>query len=156
MISLLIHAVLGILTTAWVVRANVHLFRGGWAGFRVTALEAVYYAIAVASVCLGWYFNIRYVQQYGHRASWPNYISLLWKSWAADSASQDYFFANLLIFPLWIVSDGRRQGLKVPWGFFVMSLFTSFGFSMAGYLAFVERQVRYNRARSEQGAQLVQ
>ena len=69
------------------------------AGFRVTPLEAVYYAIAVASVCLGWYFNIRYVQQYGHRASWPNYISLLWKNWAADSASQDYFFANLLIFP---------------------------------------------------------
>jgi len=34
----------------------------------------------------------------------------------------------------------------VPWGFFVMSLFTSLGFCMAGYLAFVERQRRYDRA----------
>jgi hypothetical protein len=33
----------------------------------------------------------------------------------------------------------------VPWIFFVMSLFTSLAFSMAFYLAFVERQIRYKR-----------
>ena len=34
--------------------------------------------------------------------------------------------------------------MRVPWIFFVMSLFTSLAFSMAFYLAFVERQIRYN------------
>ncbi len=32
-----------------------------------------------------------------------------------------------------------------PWIFFVMSLFTSLAFAVAFYLAFVERQIRYNR-----------
>jgi hypothetical protein len=50
--------------------------------------------------------------------------------------------------PLWTIIDGRRRSLRVPWIFFVMSLFTSLAFSMAVYLAFVERQIRYNREES--------
>jgi hypothetical protein len=35
--------------------------------------------------------------------------------------------------------------MAAPWIFFVMSLFTSLAFAVAFYLAFVERQIRYNR-----------
>ena len=36
--------------------------------------------------------------------------------------------------------------MRVAWIFFVMSLFTSLAFSIAMFLAFMERQLRYNRA----------
>ena len=50
---------------------------------------------------------------------------------------------NVVLLPLWTITDGRRRGLRMPWIFFVMSLFTSLAFSVALYLAFVERQIRY-------------
>jgi len=89
---------------------------------------------------------VRYTHQYGHAASYVDYTRSLFANWAADSAAQDYIIANAVLFPLWSIVDGRRRGLRVPWIFFVMSLFTSFSFAMALYLAFVERQVRYARA----------
>ncbi|MGP8007396.1 MAG: DUF2834 domain-containing protein, partial [Acidimicrobiales bacterium] len=72
----------------------------------------------------------------------------LFSNWAADSAAQDYIIVNVVLLPLWTIVDGRRQHLRIPWIFFVMSLFTSLAFSMAFYLAFIERQLRYNRVAS--------
>ncbi len=102
--------------------------------------------IALVSVVLGWYFNIRYVQQFGPRASWIHFTKSLFSNWAADSEAQDYIIVNVVLFPMWTIIDGRRRGIRVPWGFFVMSLFTSLGFSVAAYLAVVERQIRYDKA----------
>src|SRR3954451_6495421 len=146
MASLIIHAVLGVLTTGYVVWRNRRLFTGGWAGVRGTPVEALLYVIGFGSLVLGWYFNIRYVQQFGARASWIHFTKSLFSNWAADSAAQDYIIANVVLLPLWTIVDGRRRGIRVPWGFFVMSLFTSFSFTVAAYLAFVERQTRYDRA----------
>jgi Terpene cyclase DEP1 len=146
MTSLIIHAVLGVATTAFVVWHNRRLFSGGWRGARVTPLEGAFYLIALVSVGLGWYFNIQYVAEFGARASWIHFTKSLFSNWAADSAAQDYIIANVVLFPLWTIIDGRRRGIRVPWGFFVISLFTSFGFAMAAYLAVVERQIRYTRA----------
>lgn len=145
-ISLIVHAVLGVATTGYVVWRNRRLFTGAWSGVRVTPIEVVLIAFGVASVVLGWYFNIRYVQQFGSEASWPHFTKSLFSNWAANSAAQDYIIVNLVLFPLWTIVDGRRRGIDVPWGFFVMSLFTSLGFSVAAYLVVVERQVRYDRA----------
>ena len=39
-----------------------------------------------------------------------------------------------------------RRGLRWAWIFFVISLFTSLAFAMAVFLAFMERQLRYNRS----------
>jgi hypothetical protein len=145
--SLTFFAVLGVASTAMAVGFNRHLFTGGAVG-RVTSLEGVYYAVGLASLCLGWYFNIRYVHTYGHAANYVNFTKMLFANWAADSAAQDYTIVNVVLLPLWTITDGRRRGLRNPWIFFVMSLFTSLAFAMAAYLAFVERQVRYERARS--------
>jgi Terpene cyclase DEP1 len=109
-------------------------------------LEVVLYVVGLASLGLGWYFNVRYTHLYGHKASYVNYTKSLFSNWASDSAAQDYIIVNLVLLPLWTIVDGRRRGLKIPWIFFVMSLFTSLAFSMAMFLAFVERQIRYNRA----------
>ena len=58
MTSLLIHAALGLLCVALFFYFNRHLYRSGWSGSGVSALEALYYLIALASVSLGWYFDV--------------------------------------------------------------------------------------------------
>ncbi len=145
--SLAFFAFLGLVSTAVAFGCNRRLFSGGRAG-RTSPLEGLYYVVGICSLCLGWYFNVRYVHAYPHQSSYINYTKMLFTNWASDSAAQDYTIVNVVLLPLWSIVDGRRRGLRVPWIFFVMSLFTSLAFSMAMYLAFVERQIRYVREES--------
>jgi len=154
MLSLIVHAVLGVATTTLMVRWNARLFRrdagagsgsGPGSGWTVSPLEVVIGVFGVASVVLGWYFNIRYVQQYGSEASWVHFTQSLFTNWASSSAAQDYIIANVVLLPLWTIVDGRRRGIARPWIYFVMSLFTSYCFAIAAYLVTVERQVRADR-----------
>ena len=142
--SLVIFGILGIASTAVAFTVNRRLFGPGGAG-PVTILEGVYYVVGVCSLVLGWYFNVRYTQLYGHRANYVNYTKLLFTNWAADSAAQDYIIVNVVLMPLWTIVEGTRRGLRWAWIFFVMSLFTSLAFAIAFFLAFMERQLRYNR-----------
>ena len=146
-IQLAVFGTLGILTTAWAFMANKRLFSGGTVG-RLSVLEGVFYGVGVVSLLLGWYFNVRYTHQVGAKASYVAYTKALFSSWAADSAAQDYIIVNVVLLPLWTIVDGRRRKIRIPWIFFVMSLFTSLAFSMAFYLAFVERQIRYSKSTS--------
>ena len=143
--SLVLYGTLGIASTVLAFVANRRLFAGGAAG-PVTLLEGVYYVVGACSLLLGWYFNIRYTHLYGHRATYVNYTKMLFTNWAADSAAQDYVIVNVVLMPLWTIVEGRRRGLRWAWIFFVMSLFTSLAFAIAMFLAFMERQLRYNRS----------
>ena len=143
--SLVFYGILGVISTGVAFACNRRLFTTDRAG-RVSLLEGTFYIVGVCSLLLGWYFNVRYVHLYGHRASYTNYVKLLFTNWAADSAAQDYTIVNLVLMPLWTIVEGRRRGLRVAWIFFVMSLFTSLAFAMAMFLAFQERQLRYNRS----------
>jgi hypothetical protein len=144
--SLVIFGILGLASTAVAFVVNRHLFAGGRTGAgKVSLLEAVYYVVGVCSLGLGWYFNVRYTHLYGHRANYWNYTKMLFTNWAADSAAQDYIIVNLVLLPLWTIVEGGRRGLKWAWIFFIVSLFTSLAFSIAMFLAFMERQLRYNR-----------
>ena len=145
--QLLVFGVLGVLTTAYAFWANRWLFGRGGAG-RVTLLEGLYYAVGVASVCIGWYFNVKYTHHVGSQANYVSYTKALFANWAADSAAQDYIIVNAVLLPLWTIVDGRRRGIRSPWIFFVISLFTSLAFAMAFYLAIVERQERVRRSTS--------
>ena len=144
--SLAFFGFLGLASTAFAFAWNRRLFVGGFAG-GTSALEGLYYVVGIGSLCLGWYFNVRYVHAY-HHASYVNYTKMLFSNWASDSAAQDYTIVNVILLPLWSIVDGRRRGMRAPWIFFVMSLFTSLAFAMAMYLAFVERQIRYVREES--------
>lgn len=143
--QLLFYGALGVLSTGFAFWVNRRLFDRRRLG-PVTLLEGLFYLFGVVSLGVGWYFNVRYVHQDGSHASYVNYTKALFANWAADSAAQDYIIVNVALFPLWSIVDGRRRGLRAPWIFFVMSLFTSLAFAVAMYLAFVERQIRYNRA----------
>jgi hypothetical protein len=145
--SLIFFGILGAVTIAVAFFGNRRLFQAGTVG-PVSPLEGIYYVVGLCSFGLGWYFNYRYTHLYGHRASYVNYTKLLFTNWAADSAAQDYIIVNAVLMPLWTIVDGRRRGLRLPWIFFIMSLFTSLAFSIAMFLAFIERQLRYNRVLS--------
>jgi hypothetical protein len=148
MTSLLIHATLGLVTVAVFFRVNRHLYARGWRGAGITALEGVYYLLAVGSVCTGWWFNVAYVQAYPAEASWVHFTRMLFTNPAAASGGQDLIVTNAILFPLWTMTDGPRRGLKATWIYFTMSLVTSFGFAMGLYLAAQERQVRWSAARA--------
>ena len=136
-------------TTAVAFYVNRHLFTAGNGAGRVTVLEGIYYVVGVCSIVLGWYFNVRYTHTY-HNANYWNYTKMLFTNWAADSAAQDYVIVNVVLMPLWTIVEGTRRGLKWAWIFFVMSLFTSLAFSIAIFLAFMERQLRYNKALAQE------
>ena len=143
MMSLAIHAALGVLTVVLFFRFNRYLYAGDWESSRVTWLEGLYYVLAIGSVCIGWYFNVTYVMTYPSEASWVHFTTMLFTNPAAASIGQDVIVTNAILFPLWTMIDGRRQGLRGTWIYFTMSLVTSFGFAMGLYLAAQERQVRW-------------
>lgn len=155
MVSLLVHAVLGLSVIGWIVASNSKVFARPADGPMFSALECVYYVVGIASIALGWYFNIQFVQQYTHGStnpiygpgSWADYIRLMFTNPAASSASQDYTIANVILLPLFTIVDGKRRGLRHPWLYFVSSLFTSFAFALAFYFATMERQRRHAQAR---------
>src|SRR5580658_5995808 len=118
--SLIFYGLLGIASTVFAFASNRQLFASGVIG-RISALEGLYLFVGVASLCLGWYFNVRYVHSYGHQASYVNYTKMLFSNWASDSAAQDYTVVNVILLPVWTIIEGRRRGLRFPWIFFVMS-----------------------------------
>ncbi|AGC65048.1 MULTISPECIES: DUF2834 domain-containing protein [Mycobacterium] len=159
MVSLLVHAVLGIAVISWIIASNPQVYARPAAGAWFSPPECVYYAVGIASIAFGWYFNIRFVREYSHGAtnpiwgpgSWADYIRLMFTNPAAGSASQDYTIANVILLPLFSIVDGYRRGLRRPWLYFVSSLFTSFAFALAFYFATIERQHRHEQARDKVG-----
>lgn len=132
MVSLLVHAALGVVVIGWIVSSNPKVFTRPAGGSWFSLPECVYYVVGIASIALGWYFNIRFVQQYAHGAanplwgpgSWAEYVRLMFTNPAASSAGQDYTIANVILLPLFSTTDGYRRGLRRPWLYFVSSLFT--------------------------------
>ena len=129
MVSLLTHAVLGLAVITWIVASNRQVFSRPAGGSLFSPLELLYYVVGIASVVLGWYFNIRFVQEYSHGSTNP-----LWGQHGSWAEYIRLMFTNL---------DGYRRGLRRPWLYFVSSLFTSFAFAFAFYFATIERQRRH-------------
>lgn len=151
MISLVAHAILGLLVIGLIVVSNRRVFTRPAEGPMFTPLECVYYAVGIASVVLGWYFNVRFVVEnasaggnlFHGPGSYPNFIRLQFANPAAGSAAEDYLIANIVLLPLFTIVDGYRRGLRRPWLYFVCSFFTSFSFPLAFYFATIERQRRH-------------
>jgi hypothetical protein len=154
MVSLLVHAILGIIVLMFIVRSNSAIFSRFHSGAQVSALELFYYVVGVVSIVLGYYFNFHYMQEYATPSSnpiwgpgsWQEFISLGYVNPAASSASEDYTIMSLLIFPVFAVVDGRRRGIKHAWLYIGFILFASSAFAWAFYLATAERQRRHQQA----------
>ena len=116
---------LGLATIAVFFYINAQTYRRGWDGAGVTALEAAYYGVAAASLVIGWYFNVQYMATYGDDVGWWHWTTLLFVNPASASGGQDLIWANVVIMPLWTISEGRRCGMKAPWWYFLCLLYTS-------------------------------
>jgi hypothetical protein len=158
MVSLLVHAALGVTAIWLIIASNQAIFRRTATGPALSTLELALYVAGVVSVILGWYFNVRFVRDYAHGhanpiwgdGSWAQYIKLMYANPASSSAGQDYTIANVIILPLITIVEGRRRGIVRPWLYFVSSLFTSFAFAWAFYLATAERQRRLGSAPADE------
>ena len=152
MVSLIVHGLLGVVVIWFAVASNPRIFSRPPGGPRFSNLEVVYYAVGVASIAVGYYFNTQFVTEYATASSnpiwgpgsWQQFIALGYVNPAAASVSQDYTIINLVLLPLFTIADGRRRGIRRPWIFFVSSLFTSCAFAYAFYFATMERQRRHS------------
>jgi hypothetical protein len=154
MVSIIVHALLGVAVVAWLVASNRMLFSRPAGGPWFSPLECVYYAVGVASVILGYYFNIHFVADaHGQGnlvegpASYPSFIRSQFATPASGSGIEDYLIANVILLPLFTIVDGYRRGIRRPWLYFLASFFTSFSFPLAFYFATIERQRRHEKAR---------
>ena len=161
MLSLTVHALLGVLVVWLVIRSNPAIFRRPASGPLLSPLEIVLYAVGLVSIGIGWYFNIRFVTDYTDGwftnpfvgdGSWEQYMKLLFDNPAAGSASGDFITANVVLLPLIAIIGGRRLGINRPWLFFAVTLFASFSFGWAFFAATVERQRRLEAERVPAGA----
>jgi hypothetical protein len=153
MVALLVHAILGIITIAVVVKMNPAVFKRVPTGPQLSALEIAYWFIGIASLPLCWYFNIRYVYTYAEnpfwgQGDWSEFIKMGYANYSSSSQVADYTIANVVLLTLFSVVDGRRRGIRWPFLFFVSSAFTSFVFGWAFYLATAERQRRHRLAEA--------
>ncbi len=163
MVSLLIHAVLGVATVWWLVAANAAVFRRPAGGPMFARLELIYIAVGLCSIAAGWYFNVTFVLDYADDpvlnnplwgdGSWAQYLELMYANPAAGSAGADFTIANVVLLPIVTIVGGLRRGIAKPWLFFVATLFTSFTAGWALYLLTVERQRRHGRSVTEPAPQ---
>ncbi|MBV8182903.1 MAG: DUF2834 domain-containing protein [Mycobacterium sp.] len=155
MISLIVHALLGLAVIGWIVASNPKIFARPDGGPWFSPLEYVYYAVGIASIVLGWYFNIRFVTETASAGgnvihgpgSYPSFLRSQFASSAAGSGISDYLIANVILLPVFTITDGLRRGIRRPWLYFLCSFFTSFSFPLAFYFATMERQRRHAQAR---------
>ena len=154
MLSLIAHATLGVAVIVWIIASNPKIFARPANGPFLSLLECVYYAVGIASIILGWYFNIKFVSEaHGQGnlvsgpASYPSFLKGQFASSAAGSGISDYLIANVILLPLFTIVDGLRRGIRRPWLYFLCSFFTSFSFPLAFYFATMERQRRHEHAR---------
>jgi hypothetical protein len=157
MVSMLVHAVLGVAVVWFTIASNPKIFSRPPDGPRFSGLEVAYWAVALVSIPLCWYFNYQFVVEYSTPStnpiwgpgSWQEFIALGYANPAAGSASADYTLINVVLLPLFTIVDGRRRGIRHPWLFFVSSLFTSCVFAYAFYFATMERQRRHQQSTAD-------
>ncbi|MDT7764229.1 MAG: hypothetical protein QOC63_3649 [Mycobacterium sp.] len=147
MVALLVHAILGVITIAIVIKMNPAIFKRVPDGPQLSTLEIVYWVVGIASLPICWYFNIRFVYEYAAnpfwgQGDWSQFIAMGFANPASSSQCADYTIGNVILLPLFTIIDGRRRGMRRPWLYLVTSFFTSFAFAWAFYLATVERQRR--------------
>jgi fucose permease len=150
MVALIIHFVIAIGVIVVIVASNPQIFRQP-ATPKVSVLEAVYYVAGIAATVIGYYFNLKYVNDYsqgshnaiwGDHGSWKEFIQLGWANPAVSSASSDYYLMSLVVLPLFVIVDGRRRGVRHPWLYVMFVLTASSTFGWAFYLATIGRQRR--------------
>jgi Terpene cyclase DEP1 len=164
MVSLIVHFAVGIAFIVAMVLSNPQIFRQPVSGPKMSLLEVVYYIAGIAATVLGFYFNIRYMNEYapggttnpfwGEHGSLREFIVLGYANPAASNASEDYTIMSLILLPLFILVDAHRRGVRRAWLLLPLLFTVSSSFPWAFYLAIVERQRRVKAVDPSEPASL--
>jgi hypothetical protein len=154
MISIVVHLILGVVVTVWIVRANARIFARPANGPMFSTLEIVYLAVGLLTIPFCYYFNLQFVAEYKTGAdnpiwgpgSWQQFIELGYANPAASSASLDYTIMSLILLPVFAIVDGKRRDIRHAWLFIGFILFASSATAFAFYFATAERQRRHQVA----------
>jgi hypothetical protein len=149
MVRVIVRALLGFIIIGFIIASNRQIFRRVRHGSHLSGLEWAYYVFGVTTVVLGWYFAFQFMSQHSHSGnplwgagSWADYRRMMFDGPAGSAAGQDLMIANFVLLPLFTMIDGFKRGVRRPWLYVVASVFTSFAFAWAFYLATAERQRR--------------
>ena len=153
MVSLLVHAILGIAVIAFIVKSNPAIFRRVPAARNCRRWRSSSGSSASRRCPSCWYFNIRYVQEYAQnpiigQPNWSEFIALGYANPASSSQVADYTIINVILLPLF--TDRRRPAARhqAARGCTSCQPVHQFAFAWAFYLATVERQRRHKLAAS--------
>jgi drug/metabolite transporter (DMT)-like permease len=149
MVRVIVRALLGVIVIGFIIASNRQIFRGVRYGPRLSGLEWAYYVFGLTTVVLGSYFALQFMSQHSHSGnplwgagSWTDYRRMMFDGPAGSAAGQDLMVANFVLLPLVTIIGGFRRGVRRPWLYVLASVFTSFAFAWAFYLATAERQRR--------------
>jgi hypothetical protein len=106
---------------------------------RATHVRQLAYGLAAAVGLVGtWYFNLTYSGEASYLAAW-------FANAASSSAAADLLVA-FAAGSLFMVTEGRRVGMRVPWLYVVGGAVVAFAFSFPLFLLVRERVVHASRA----------
>src|ERR1700749_1076124 len=135
MVSIVVHFLLGLGCIVWIGASNPKVYAKPAGGSWLSPLECVYYAAGIASIVLGYWFNIHFVMAaHGQGnlisgpASYPEFIKGQFAPPACGSGNQDYMIANVILMPVFTIIDGYRRGGGRPRPVFFFLFFFSFCF----------------------------
>jgi hypothetical protein len=80
------YVLIGLASIALLFALNAPLFRAR--GLGLSGVEAFCYAVGVAALLIGWYFNFQYLRQYGDAAGWVHWTKLLFVNPASASGGE--------------------------------------------------------------------
>jgi Protein of unknown function DUF2834 len=159
MVSIIVHFLLGLACIGGIIASNPKIYAKPTGGPWLSTLECVYYAAGIASIALGYWFNVHFMlDAHGQGnlisgpASYPTFLREQFATPACGSGNQDYMIANVILMPVFTIIDGLRRGIRRPWLFFAASFFTSFAFPFAFYFATIERQRRHEHSHEKVAA----
>lgn len=103
-------------------------------------LAWLYLALAIAGAVLPWLANVDYIQQYGGSFDLPLFVQLANANPAARSLSRDLLIGASAV-TIWMVSEGRRLGMRHLWVVLLSSVTIAFAFAAPLFLYLRERRL---------------
>ncbi len=107
---------------------------------KFTKIELVYALLALAGLCLTWYFNILFMQEQ-QSADAMAFIGAAYANHASTSISNDILVAATA-FLIWMLREAKQLGLRYKWVFFVLTFGVAFAFACPLFLLYRERHIR--------------
>ena len=105
-------------------------------------ISSAYLVLAFLGLVVPWFFNLRFLQQ----GTFWDFLAATCVNDAACSISADVLIAAVAGC-IWMLSEAKRQGMRHPWLWVLLTFFVAFAFAFPLFLFVRERRIRRNESR---------